>query len=111
MYFFDKGEEASLAARDSLPYTQSPPTTWAGTGGSATIDNSIAYVQRLIERDEQTDADETVVRLEAGRSLKGTYYQKDGTGINFTVDLKSAMSGLVGATGLAIAASITLLTF
>ena len=82
-----------------------------GNSKDVTLDAQRAYVQRLIEKDEQTDTDETVVRIEAGRSIKGTYYQKDGTGINFTVDLKSAMSGLVGATGLAIAASITLLTF
>ena len=62
-------------------------TPWVGTAGSVTIDASTAYVQRIIEKDEQTDADETIIRIEAARSLKGTYYQKDGTGINFTVDL------------------------
>ena len=102
MHFYDKDNDT----------IGSPlATPWIGTAGSVTLDTSVVYVQRLIEKDEQTDTDETVVRLEAGRSLKGTYYQKDGTGINFTVALKSAMSGLVGATGLAIAASIPLLAF
>lgn len=79
MYFYD-GSTTPVTA-DLLA------TPWVGTAGSATITSSTAYVQRLIEKDEQTDTDETVIRLEAGRSLKGTYYQKDGTGINFTVDL------------------------
>ena len=77
MYFYD----GSTTPVDPVP------NPWVGTTGSATISTSTAYVQRLIEQDEQTDTDETVIRLEAGRSLKGTYYQKDGTGINFTVDL------------------------
>ena len=79
MYFYD-GSTTPVTA-DLLA------TPWVGIAGSATITSSTAYVQRLIEKDEQTDTDETVIRLEAGRSLKGTYYQKDGTGINFTVDL------------------------
>ena len=33
-------------------------TPWVGTAGSVTIDASTAYVQRIIEKDEQTDADE-----------------------------------------------------
>ena len=80
MHFYD-ASSTGVETNDNL---NSP---WIGTQGSKTIDTSIAYVQRLIEKDEQTDTDETVIRLEAGRSLKGTYYQKDGTGINFTVDL------------------------
>lgn len=102
MHFYDADNSA---ISDSLA------DPWTGAAGSVTIDNALAYVQRLIEQDEQTDTDETVIRLEAGRSLKGTYYQKDGTGINFTVDLQSAISSLVGATGLAIAATVSLLTF
>ena len=80
MHFYDASDNA-VADSDDLA------SPWLGNAGSKTIDTSIAYVQRLIEKDEQTDTDETVIRIEAGRSLKGTYYQKDGTGINFTVDL------------------------
>ena len=81
MYFYDGATTPVTADLLASP--------WVGTAGTAgaTISTSTAFVQRIIEKDEQTDTDETVIRLEAGRSLKGTYYQKDGTGINFTVDL------------------------
>ena len=49
--------------------------------------------------------------MEAGKSLRGAYYQADGSEINFTTVLKGAMSGIVGATGLAFVSSIALLAF
>ena len=69
------------------------------------------YIQRLIEREEQTETDGSVVRIETGRSLKGAYYQKDGTAISFTVELQGAMNSLVAAAGLVLASSVMLLTF
>jgi len=43
--------------------------------------------------------------------LKGTYYQRDGTGINFTTELTGAFDSLVGAAGLTLAAFVGLMAF
>ena len=69
------------------------------------------YINRLIEKTEQTLDDGTVVRIESGRSLKGAYYQKDGTAISFTVELQGALNSLVTAAGLAIASTALLISF
>jgi len=68
-------------------------------------------MNRLIETTEQTTTDESVIRIEAGRSIKGTYYTKDATSIDFTTELKSAMFGVKATVGLLIASCATLLTF
>ena len=44
-------------------------------------------IVRLIEETEQTNDDASIERIETGRSLKGAYYQKDGTGVSFTIEL------------------------
>ena len=75
------------------------------------VTNTIVYMNRIIERDEQTDTDETIVRIEAGRSLKGTYYTREGTGISFTTELQSALFGVQASAGLIIASCVTLLYF
>jgi len=62
------------------------------------------YITRLIERDEQTEDDQSIIRIEKLRELKGTYYQKDGTGINFTITLESAMHSLTTFAGITLAA-------
>ena len=69
------------------------------------------YINRLIEKSEQTLDDGTIVRIESGRSLKGAYYQKDGTAISFTVELQAALNSLVAAAGLAIASTALLISF
>ena len=51
------------------------------------VTSTTVYMNRLIERSEQTTTDEDVIRIEAGRSLKGTYYTREGTGISFTTEL------------------------
>jgi len=38
------------------------------------VTRATAKILRLIEKDEQTEDDGTIERIEAGRSLKGTYY-------------------------------------
>ena len=100
------------SARDNSTF-QGTMTFYYGVSGSETAPPTTATVkiQRLIERDEQTETDGTIERIETGRSLKGTYYQKDGTGINFTVSLQGAMNSLAAAAGLAIASSACLLAF
>ena len=60
---------------------------WIETTGDTTTDKCEVYINRLIEKTEQTEADGSIVRIEAARSLKGAYYQKDGTAISFTVEL------------------------
>ena len=71
----------------------------------------IVEIQRLIERTEQTEDDGSIERIENGRSLKGTYYQKDGTGISFTTELTGAMNSLAAAAGVALASTALLLAF
>ena len=44
-------------------------------------------IVRLIEEEEQTTDDASITRIETGRSLTGAYYQKDGTGVSFTIEL------------------------
>ena len=44
-------------------------------------------MNRLIKTTEQTREDQTVIRIEAGRSIKGTYYTRDTSGITFTTQL------------------------
>ena len=78
---------------------------------SATAPQVWATIYRKIERDEQTNDDNSIIRIEAGRSIKGTYYTKEGTSINFTTELQGAMSGLVSSVGLLIATSVVLLSF
>ena len=68
-------------------------------------------MNRLIERTEQTTTDEEVIRIEAGRSLKGTYYTRDGTGISFTTELQGAMPSFVASVGLLVASCATLMVF
>ena len=80
-------------------------------GDSGSIERCNVVIVRLIERDEQTEDDGSIQRIENGRSLKGTYYQKDGTGINFTVELQGAINSLVGCIGLTLASSALLLAF
>ena len=80
-------------------------------GDSGNIERCNVVIVRLIERDEQTEDDGSIQRIENGRSLKGTYYQKDGTGINFTVELQGAINSLVGCIGLTLASSALLLAF
>ena len=69
------------------------------------------HIRRLIEKTEQTNSDGTIVRIETGRSLKGTYYQISTTGIIFTVTLEGALNSLVGVAGITLAACTTLLAF
>ena len=76
-----------------------------------TVDMVKVYVMRQVLRSDQTEDDGDYIRMEAGKSLRGAYYQADGSEINFTTVLKGAMSGIVGATGLAVASSIALLAF
>ena len=84
-----------------------------GESGSETAPPTkcTVYINRLIEKTEQTLDDGTVVRIESGRSLKGAYYQKDGTAISFTVELQGALNSLVAAAGLAIASTALLISF
>ena len=69
-----------------------------------------AYIKRLIKESEQTDEEGTIERIENGRSIKGSYYQRDGTGVNFTVELTGAYSN-VSAVGIILASFVTLLAF
>ena len=55
--------------------------------GTVTVDHSIVYVQRITDPTEQTNDEETVVRIEAGRNLKSTFYDRDGTSVDFEVVL------------------------
>jgi len=71
----------------------------------------VVKIQRVIEKTEQTEDDGSIERIETGRSLKGTYYQKDGTGISFTVELTGAMNSFAAAAGVALATTAMLLTF
>ena len=71
----------------------------------------MVYMNRLIEREEQTEDDESVIRIEAGRSLKGTYYTRDGTGISFTTELQRAMLSYSASVGLLVASCATLMAF
>ena len=77
----------------------------------STIDKCEVTIQRKIEREEQTLTDGSIIRIEAGRSLVGTYYNKDTTGIKITVTLAHAAHGLVVTAGLIMASCATLLTF
>ena len=85
--------------------------TFDYSSGSAPPSKCIVKIQRLIERTEQTEDDGSIERIETGRSLKGTYYQKDGTGISFTVELTGAMNSLAAAAGVALASTALLLAF
>lgn len=84
--------------------------TFSSAAGDGTVDTTTVYIVRKIEEDEQTTEDQEIIRIENTRELKGTYYQKDGTGINFTVELLGAMSSQIAA-GIALASSALLLTF
>ena len=99
------------SARDNSTF-QGTMTFYYGSDGATTPPTKATVaIQRLIEKEEQTETDGTIERIETGRSLKGTYYQKDGTGINFTVSLTGAMNSLTAAAGLALATSACLLAF
>lgn len=73
-------------------------------------DDVVIELLRETEKSEQTDDDGSVVRIEAGRSLSGTYYSSTGSAVNFEVTLTNAVS-LVGLAGLCLATSITMLAF
>lgn len=75
------------------------------------VDSASVFIVRKIEEEEQTTDDQEIVRIETLRELKGTYYQKDGTGINFTVELLGAMSSQIAALGITIASTAVLLAF
>jgi len=67
-------------------------------------------VERAVPNSEQTESDGSYARFEAGRSLNGAYYTKDGLAKNFTVTLQSAYS-LVAIAGFTLASTIGLLAF
>ena len=81
------------------------------TANTASVISTMVYMNRLIEREEQTEDDESVIRIEAGRSLKGTYYTRDGTGISFTTELQGAMLSYSASVGLLVASCATLMAF
>ena len=82
--------------------------SWTSTNN---VMSTTVFMNRLIERTEQTTTDEEVIRIEAGRSLKGTYYTRDGTGISFTTELQGAMPSFVASVGLLVASCATLMVF
>ena len=56
-------------------------------------DNSIEIqVIRETLKDEQTTDDNSIIRIERGRSLSGTHFTASGTAVNFEVTLASAVS-------------------
>ena len=75
------------------------------------VDATTVYIQRHIQNAEQTLDDGTIVRMEAGRVLKGTYYQNDGTAILFSTTLLGAMQSFVSVAGITIASSVAMLAF
>ena len=118
----------SKLALDKISVTNSVKTQGASQIDSQSRDNSsfagyleftttnavtttTVYMNRIIEREEQTTTDESVVRIEAGRSLKGTYYTREGTGISFTTELQAALYGVECSVGLIIASCAMMLSF
>ena len=85
--------------------------TFDYSSGSAPPSKCIVKIQRKIEKTEQTEDDGSIERIETGRSIKGTYYQKDGTGISFTTELTGAMNSLAAAAGVGLASTALLLAF
>lgn len=69
------------------------------------------YINRKIEREEQTLDDGSITRIERGRKLKCAYYTKAGIAINFSIELEAAVSGIVSAVGLTLASTAALLAF
>ena len=70
----------------------------------------ISHILRETEASEQDEDDGSVLRIETGHNLKGTYYNKEGTGITFTVELQYAINS-VAIAGMALASSAALLAF
>ena len=76
------------------------------------------YVQRIIPDSEQTTDDGKITRIEAGRSLRGSYFTAadrvttadQKVDKNFTVQLTGAMR-IAAYAGLAMASCIGLLAF
>ena len=97
-------------ARDNSTFLGQIDFSDSTSAGSA-FDMCVVKIQRVIEKTEQTEDDGSIERIETGRSLKGTYYQKDGTGISFTVELTGAMNSFAAAAGVALATTAMLLTF
>ena len=81
------------------------------TAAGTNIDILKVYIMREVERNDQTEDDGSYIRIEAGKSLKGTYYKADGTEMNFVTVLKGAMSGIIGAAGVTLASATALLAF
>ena len=79
------------------------------TSAGQTLTN--VFLNKLIEESEQTKTDETVIRIEAGRSLRGVYYTASDAPIQFTTELQGALSGFAATIGLTIASCATLLAF
>ena len=70
------------------------------------------YILRETPEDEETLDDGSVVRIDTGRVLLGTYYDRSLDAINFTIEVASgAISGLFTAAGLALASFTTLMAF
>ena len=70
------------------------------------------YILRETLDEEVTLDDGSVVRIEAGREIFGTYYSADNTPIGFDYVLGSgALNNLVAATGLALASFSALMAF
>ena len=79
--------------------------------GEIDTQNDLVTITRLIERDEQTNADESIVRIENARVLKAKYWQPDAQIVDFEITLQGAYSGLVSLTAFALTATVGLLSF
>lgn len=77
-----------------------------------TASNNRVEIELIREtlKTEQTNDDGSVVRIEAGRSLSGTYFDQDGSPTSFEITLENAVS-LAGVAGAMLASSICLLSF
>lgn len=78
--------------------------------GTYDCDNNIVQILRLIERDEQTNDDETIIRIERGRVLDAIYWDQAGSRIEFEITLEGAYKSLIALTAGAIA-SLSLIAF
>ena len=78
--------------------------------GEIDCGNNEITILRLIERDEQTNTDESIIRIEKGRVLSGKYWDLTSSMVDFEITLQGAVSGLVMAAS-ALTASVTLLSF
>jgi hypothetical protein len=78
--------------------------------GEIDFNSNEVTILRLIEEDEQTNEDESVIRFEAGRQeLKAMYWDKDGGQNPFNIELQGA--SYISVAAFAMTAFTALLAF